>query len=232
MFHLFKRKYVIQDLKSKWASDNDELLAKAKKTMSMVVIDNDSQCRMDQNLIDSGYTHTARKYNIERIPDVEPYQIVLIDIKGIGAKCLEGSVSAKDEGLAVAAEIKRQYPSKSVIAFSALLDDYQDHYILRGLDGYFPKEEAIPKRNEKIDDCLMRQINPMIKWKSIRRELFEYDIPITKVAELESYFVEAVLGQKTFNEHKASKMVDGIRQTIGIVRDLASLASMLQTFMK
>lgn len=229
MFNLCRKNFVIQDLKSRWASDNDELLAKAKKTISMVVIDNDPQCRMDQSLIDSGYTHTARRYNIERIPDVEPFQIILMDIKGVGAKCLDGSVSAKDEGLAVAAEIKRQYPSKSVLVFSALLDDYQDHYILRGLDGYFPKEEAIPKRNEKIDECLVRQINPIMKWRSIRRELLEYDIPICKVAMLESYFVASVLGRKKLTEHEACKMLEGARQTVGLIKDLVSLVSLLQT---
>ena len=227
MFNWTKQKFVIQDLKSKWASDNKELLSKAKKTIPIVVIDNDPQCRMDQSLIGSGYTNTTRKYNIERIPDVEPSQIILMDIKGIGAKCLDGSVSAKDEGLAVAAEIKRQYPSKSVLVFSALLDDYQDHYILRGLDGYFPKEEAIPKRNEKMDDCLIRQINPIMKWKLVRRELLEIDVPINKVAMLESYYVESVLGRKVFTESEACKIIKGAQKTIGLIKDLVSLIALL-----
>ena len=137
---MWLHKWTIHDLETSYKI-SDELIQDKKKHARIVVIDNEQVDNMVSNLCAAGYGDVTALKNIMSLEEVEKYDLVLIDVKGIGVKFLKGTKSASLEGLAMAREIKRQYPSKKVIVFSAMLQEWEDNYIIHDIvDGSFVKD--------------------------------------------------------------------------------------------
>lgn len=200
-------------------------LADACERIPIVVIDNESICRMERSLTGSGFKMVKPLRRITAIKDVEPYQIVLIDIHGVGKQLANGENSLPYEGLSVAEEIKRQYPMKRVLVFSAGLPEYKDNYILRTVvDGSFDKDGNVIERNKLITNQVEALVNPRKRWKAIRSRLLEMDIPIRMIAELEDYYVAtARSGEEDWDVDKASHILGDVKDVMTILKDAFSI---------
>jgi len=204
-------------------------LTEACEHMPIVVIDNESISKMEKSLVGCGFKMVKPLRKINAIKDVEPYQIVLIDIHGVGKHLSNGEHSLPYEGLSVAEEIKRQYPMKRVLVFSAGLSEYRDNYILRTVvDGSFDKDGNVIDRNRIITNQVELLVNPRQRWRVIRSRLLDMDIPIRKIAELEDYYVGTALsGAPDWDIKRASRILGDIKDAMAILKDAFSIVTVL-----
>lgn len=207
---------------------DEQTIKKACSSTPIVVIDNEAIGRMEHSLKASGFNTVRALRRIDSIRDVDHYQIVLIDIHGVGRKLSIGGDSLPYEGLSVAEEIKRQYPMKKVLVFSATLSEYSDNYILRNVvDGSFDKDGNIVERNALITNQVEALINPRCRWMDIRSRLLALDIPLQEIAELEDYFVRTIQtdGRKMWDVDHASGILGNIKEAVAIVKDIACIVA-------
>lgn len=86
-------------------------IAELRKHVNMLVID-DNDFGPEQYLKLNGY-QIHHKQDIESIKDVEPYDIILCDISGVGKK-----LGYEKEGAFIIREIHANYPNKRIIAYT------------------------------------------------------------------------------------------------------------------
>lgn len=205
---------------------SEERMLELRKRAHVLIVDDDVQGRLDDNLRRSGFSNVAIMRDVERIQDVEPFHVVLVDICGVGGKLGVAGDNLPYEGLSLAEEIKRQYPLKKVIAYSAMLTNYESNYILKTIvDSSFEKGTKIDERNKAIDKCLQDISDPRKIWDHFRKKLLDADVPINQVARMEDYYVKQICGHKTLDKEKILSFLKSSASLVGIIKDLIGLVS-------
>ncbi len=223
---MFLRKWILHDLETRYKI-SDEMFQNEKKKVRIAVIDNEQVDNMANNLRAAGYGDVTPLKNILQFDDIKNFDIILLDIKGIGLKLLKGTTSASQEGLSIAREIKRLYPQKKVIVFSAMLKDYEDHFVLHGIvDAKFVKDGDISERNKTIDACIRDRIDPVCAWKKNRALLLENGVSIYAVAELESEVVRSILKKRAISPATIEKLIGNAVALAKIIASIAELVAL------
>ena len=116
-----------------------------KKSTSILFIDDDKTFKIVDILKKMGWLNTKLIKDINSLSDhnVVDANILFIDIQGVG-KLLQH----KDEGLGLALAIKRRYPTKKIIIYSAQAEGARFHEALSEADYSLPKT-AEPVRFEE-----------------------------------------------------------------------------------
>lgn len=116
-----------------------------KKTKSILFIDDDKTFKIVDILKKMGWANTKLIKDINSLSDinVQAADVLFIDIQGVGKLLQE-----KDEGLGLALAIKRRYPAKKVVIYSAQEDGARFHEALSEADYSLPKT-AEPIRFEE-----------------------------------------------------------------------------------
>ena len=219
-------KYTLHDLETSYKI-SEEMFQAEKRKVRIAIIDDEYVDNAADNLRSAGYRDVTPITNIARLDDVESFDLLLIDIKGIGARFLQGTKSAALEGLSMAKEIKRQYPLKKVIVFSAMLNEYEDNFILHDIvDAYFVKDGDISERNRKIDQCIKERIDPVFLWKRNRNLLLEEGVSIHAVAKLESKIVESILRKQSLPELDIIKVIGDVSTIAGMIKSISELVAL------
>ena len=126
--------------------------------------------------------------DIEDLRVVETYDIILCDIQGVGKK-----LSPKHQGVHLVHEIKKHYPFKQVIAFTA---NPSDPDVVEGLmhkpDKFLPKDANEREWITALDDSIQKFGNPVKQWLNLRSILLSQNVSTKTVAHLESSFVKAI----------------------------------------
>ena len=163
-------------------------IAELRKQVNMLVID-DNEFLPERFLLANGY-QIHHKLDIDSITDVEPYDIVLCDIAGVGKK-----LGYSQEGAYLIREIHKHYPNKRIIAYTA-------YTYAPGLNQYFsmadfvaPKDFGIDDWISVLDEQIKQSINPVTQWKKIRDYLLEIDVSTITIAKIEDKYVKAVNNQ-------------------------------------
>ena len=101
---------------------------------------------MAKILVKSGWVHTKLIKDCETLDDenIREAQILFIDVQGVGV-----ALGFSDEGLGLALAIKKKYPEKKVIIYSAETKGDRFHEALRKADSFLPKN-ADPYEFQKI----------------------------------------------------------------------------------
>lgn len=113
-----------------------------------------------------------RKYDIYYIKDItyaieaEPFDIVIIDILGIGK-----AIGSGMEGFAVAKEIKKRFPAKQVWCYSGSVIKQEISAQLQEIDGYIPKDTELDKWVEKLDSIISRYCSKEYQEDVLREQL-------------------------------------------------------------
>ena len=219
-------KYTLHDLETSYKI-SEEMFQAEKRKVRIAIIDDEYVDNAADNLRSAGYRDVTPITNIARLDDVESFDLLLIDIKGIGARFLQGTKSAALEGLSMAKEIKRQYPLKKVIVFSAMLNEYEDNFILHDIvDAYFVKDGDISERNRQIDQCIKERIDPVFLWKRNRSLLLEKGVSIHAVAKLESKIVESILRKQSLPELDIIKVIGDVSAIAGMIKSISELVAL------
>ena len=222
----FLEKKTIQELNAN-SVISEERMQELRKKAQVLIVDDDVQGRLDDNLRRSGFSNVNIMRDVERIQDVEPFHVVLVDICGVGGKLgMEGG-NLPYEGLSLANEIKRQFPLKKVIAYSAMLVNFESNYILKTVvDSFFEKGTKIDERNKAIDKCLMDISDPRKIWDHFRKKLLDADVPITQVVKMEDYYVRQIAGHKALDQDKIAAFLKNSASLVGIIKELIGLVSL------
>lgn len=219
-------RYTLHDLETSYKVSEEAFQAEKRK-VRIAIIDDECVDNAADNLRSAGYRDVTPITNISRLNDVEAFDLILIDIKGIGARFLQGTRSAALEGLAMAKEIKRQYPLKKVIVFSAMLNEYEDNFILHDVvDAYFMKDGDISERNRQIDQCIKERIDPVFLWKRNRNLLLEKGVSIHAVAKLESKIVKSILRKQSLPELDIIKVIGDVSAIAGVIKSISELVAL------
>lgn len=217
------RKKTIQDLNVSSVL-SEQRMVDLRKKIQVLVVDDDVQGHLDESLRRCGYANVNTMRDIERIDDVAPYNVILVDVCGVGTKLGNSGSALPFEGLSLAGEIKRQYPLKKVIAYSAMLQQFEANYILKTVvDASFEKGPQIEARNTAIDDCIKASADPRKVWDHFRRRLLDADVPITQIAKMEDYFVSSLLKRRPLNQDKFCSFLKNAAALVGFVSELIKL---------
>lgn len=124
------------DNKSESPHNDPNKLEVAKKVIKILFIDDDTKFKVVTILKKSGWQNTKAVKDIESWDtiDVKESDIFFVDIQGVGL-----ALACKDEGLGLALSLKRKYPEKKVVIYSAETKGERFHEGLRMADSFLPK---------------------------------------------------------------------------------------------
>lgn len=161
-------------------------LARLKLNAQIVVIDDQDFSFLD--ILNRNHYRITKHDDISDLKLVETYDIVLCDIRGVGRK-----LNAKLQGVHVAKEIKKLYPFKPVIIFTASSLEPEIAASFRDADFIMRKDADEEEWIETLDACLKKLGDPIQHWITIRSYLLEKNVSTKDVALLESDYVKAML---------------------------------------
>lgn len=194
----------ISDLYEDTALKLPKSIVELRKHVNMLVID-DNDFMPESYLKVNGY-QIHHKKDIETIKDVEPYDIVLCDISGIGKR-----LGYSKEGAFIIREIHANYPNKRIIAYTSYTYDAEYNQFFSLADFVAPKDFGIDDWIDALDDQVRKSIDPVNQWKKIRSYLLENDVSTLTIAKIEDKYVAAVKAKnfdklKNYVEGKESKL--------------------------
>ena len=185
MFIRLKKPLSIKDIKL----ENYHLSKIERKDVPMLLIDDEHG---DFKILETLHNHN---FNILTVPDVtsieqvKPYEIILCDIKGIGKV-----FGSEYEGAHVIAEIRKRFPFKTILAYSAFNHDPDYNKYLKVADDVIKKDTDIDLWVEILDNSIEEAKNPEKKWIKLRNFLIEKDVSLFDISLLEDEYT------KVFNE--------------------------------
>lgn len=197
--HMYYIMNKISDLSDYAALNSPKSIAELRKHVNMLVID-DNDFAPEKYLKQNGY-QIHHKPDIETVKDVEPYDIILCDISGIGKK-----LGYEKEGAFIIREINANYPNKRIIAYTSYTFDAEYNKYFSIADFVAPKDFCTDDWITVLDEQVRKAIDPVNQWKKIRKYLLEHDVSTLMIARIEDKYVAAV---KKRNFDKLQDFIDG-----------------------
>jgi len=110
--------------------------SRVRQDVRILFIDDDKTFKVVKIIKNANWPCVSIKRDIKDLdaPEIRDVSIFFIDIQGVG-KALEFS----DEGLGLALAIKRKYPGKKVVIYSAQTTGERFHPALKEADALLPK---------------------------------------------------------------------------------------------
>lgn len=208
-------KYSIEDLKL-GESVKDEKILDLRKRIDILVID-DEEFTPVTFLSNNNFRLTYKK-DIDNVKDVSEYPIILCDIRGVGKQ-----LSDSYEGAFLIKEIKRNYPSKRVIAYTASQYDPTYNQYLEHADSLVQKGLGLEDWVKLLDEQIYKTIDPIFQWNNLRMKLLSKHVTTIEVAKLESLFVDSYKKGKFENFEETANRMTGDAKSI-ILEFLSSAA--------
>ena len=153
--------------------------ADLRKKVKILAID-DQNFPPEKNLSNSGFDVEVFS-DIQRISDAGPFPIVLCDVNGVGT-----SLSEDTQGAYVIDEIKKTYPDKIVVAYTAgSAASKIVSAAKQRSDYYIRKDASIEDWRDLLDDRIRDLCNPIFVWKRERIRLLNAGIELEELLEIE-----------------------------------------------
>ena len=214
MFNMYYVKRQINILKSDMVLERIKLNDLRRKS-NLLIIDDDEFIPLE-GLKNHGY-YIQQKHDVQTLKDVEPYDVILCDVRGVGK-----FLHSKYEGAYLAKQIKETYPSKIVLVYTA--NNYQADFeeYLKYADSIISKGTSIEDWSSILDEHLKNSVNPIIQWEKIRDALLKAGVTTIEVAKLEDRYVKAIqdknfAGFKNINKQKqpiVAKIINSLLESI------------------
>lgn len=164
---------------------NEISLSQIKKMTDILVIDDDSFTYLDA--LKSHEFNIDYKTDLQSLKDVEAYDIILCDVRGVGK-----FLGSEYEGAYLVKQIKEKYPNKTVISYTANNYDPGFQYFLEYADAIMPKGSSLEDWSALLDEKLRERANPVQQWERTRKELLDAGVSTIKVAKMEDQYVKAI----------------------------------------
>lgn len=98
----------------------------------------------------------ANGYQIQHKQDIEPYDIILCDISGVGKK-----LGYQKEGAFIIREIHANYPNKRIIAYTSYTYNPELNQFFSMADFVAPKDFSIDGWIDALDEQVRKSIDPV-----------------------------------------------------------------------
>lgn len=164
---------------------NNVTIDKLKRTSNILIIDDDTFTYLET--LRRHEFNIEYKRDIDSIKDVEAYDIILCDIRGVG-KFLESEF----EGAYLVKQIKEKYPNKILVSYTANNYDVKFQKYLQYADATIPKGSPIEAWSALLEDLLKKEADPVSQWLRTRDALLKANVPTIDVAQIESRYVKAI----------------------------------------
>jgi len=194
--------------------------ADLRGAVKIAVID-DEKFQPLANLKSYGYNITLFD-DISKISEVEGFDIVLSDLMGVGAN-FDKTIG----GASVIKEIKANYPTKIVIAYTGARANSGEAIAAKDHCDHFLKKDAdLTEWSEMLDAFVQQVIDPYTMWLNARDGLLDLELDLRDVLKLEDAYVRSVLSQdKDFKSiHQVLSKADISGNARGIVQGLIASA--------
>lgn len=219
------KKYTIEDLRHH-DSQSAEIDQSIRSQFKISCID-DNRFDEIERLALRGY-ELNHHLDIVKISQVEPYEILLCDIDGVGLY-RDGAGSGVD----LMKKITETYPHKYIIGYSGLQAKSKKNRELIDMakaysDSYVFKQANIPVERwvEVLDNAILTLSNPYQNWKRIRNRIILRNPDVGGLDKVEDYYVRYVLSRKkTKYREKSIRAIDAL----GIAADSKELFGGLMT---
>ena len=153
--------------------------------------------------------------DISDISAVSEFEIVLVDIDGVGK-----ALSEKYQGAFILQEIRKRYPYKIIIAYSSKTFDASYNKYFKNADFVFRKDQTTEQWVENLDQAIVFAIDPLYQWKKLRDYLLINDVKLVNVLKIEDNFVKCILRKD--REFPNNSIAGYLKQeTISILKDFA-----------
>lgn len=199
-------KYTINDIVVSELSKQERINDLRKKTDILII---DDEIFAPQEYLENNNYRFTNKNDIDNIKDVSEYPIILCDIRGIGKK-----ISAIYEGAFVINEIKKNYPEKIVLAYTASQYDPSYNVFIQKADDILSKSLSTESWLEVLDKYLYMISDPIYQWKKFRNQLLKKDIPLLTIAKYEDIFVKSYMKGDFKDFKNLTKSVDSEAKNI------------------
>lgn len=194
-------RYSIKDIKITEISKKDRINDLRKKTDILIIDDEEFG---PQSFLEKNNYRFTNKKDVDNIRDVSEYPIILCDIRGVGQ-----NLSKKYEGAFLISEIKKNYPDKIVLAYTASqYDASYNNYLLKA-DDVLTKNMATEDWLETLDKFIYLISDPVYQWKKFRNLLLDNDVQVLEVAKYENVFVKSYMKGDFKDFKELAKDLDG-----------------------
>jgi hypothetical protein len=164
----------------------EEKVISARRSVRILVID-DKNFAAIENLRRNQY-NISHLRDLDTLDTVRDYQIILVDILGVGAK-----LNPTQQGAHIIKEIKRNYPSKFVVAYTGGANQDLLAESVGSADQFTKKDTSIEKWCELLDMAIQKIANPASLWRQARHLLLDRGVSPFDIACLEDTLVESLL---------------------------------------
>ncbi len=211
---MFKPKFVSIESVEKQTSRKLRNLAVDKKRAAIQIgVIDDQNLPARDNLLNYGYK-VIEVGDINRISDIQDYQIVLCDVMGVGM-----AFDPNGQGAELIKQIRKQYPNIYILAYTGnLMSNPQAVIAKERADSFIDKDADLEKWSEILDEYIDNVLDPVENWKRTRKNLIEIDTPTLEIIELESAYAKDIsANDKSFTNLK--KRI-GSGGTSGVIKSI------------
>lgn len=202
--HIYFIMNTIADLSEMAMLKQANSMVDLRRHVRILIID-DNDFYAEGFLRANGYQIT-HKNDIDNIADVEPYEIIMCDIAGVGKK-----LGYEKEGAFIIREIHANFPSKQIIAYTSYTYDAAYNQFFSLADFVAKKDLSIDDWIGVLDEQIMQSINPVHRWTKIRDHLLDKGVSTIMIARIEDKYVESINKKdfdplRSFVQDKDSKL--------------------------
>lgn len=189
-----------------------------RKAARILVIDDQIFNYLDVIRDKYGFSITQVE-DIEHIPFVKDYSVILCDIDGVG----KGMGCRHGGDLII--ELRKSYPLKTIVAYTGHSYSAQFNKFYSVADKVMEKDIELQEWVEELDELCLSLVNPIHQWKKARDYLFKNGVKVEVVSKLEHHFVKGYMSKKGLDKFKDLKVVNGLSEdarnvVIGLVTNM------------
>ena len=180
-FHIGKPRRI-----SELQTPNRAISKMKREDVKMVVID-------DEEFPYHDMLTRQHKFNIETLKEIdylttlEPYDVILCDVDGVGKK-----FSEQYQGAYLVKEIYKRYPFKIIISYTGISFDARYNEYLKYADFSVKKDVESEKWVEKLDLAIEMVSNNEKRWDRVRDYLLDNNVSLYDVMMLEDNLVRSI----------------------------------------
>jgi DNA-binding NarL/FixJ family response regulator len=138
-----------QSTESAKTHNSPNILEDIKRHVRVLFVDDDTKFKVIKILQKAGWVNSKSIKDVNSLDDViiVNSDILFIDIQGVGLE-----LGFKDEGLGLALALKKKYPEKKIIIYSAETKGERFHEALRKADNFLPKNAEPYEFQQIVED--------------------------------------------------------------------------------
>lgn len=191
-----------------------------RRKIKILMVDDEEYDIFDM-LNTRGY-HMYYKSDINYAEEVEPFDIIILDIKGVAQR-----FGSAYEGFGFAKEVKKLYPHKIVLCYSGTSNNDINGQLDK-IDGYIPKDTDIDQWSARLDAFIKNYSSVDYHWGIIESKLREERYSQNIIDDLKERYIKS-FNEDSFDDMKNQFMlkINDSKMCIDIITSLVSLIKLL-----